>query len=109
MNRVLFAAALALAGCTTTPEIVPTQDFAPLGAQNPGYCTDYIIDTCEPPFVDAMAMCQRLYGEKWNELVSPVECWEDTPDPSWVCEPTNVQIVCPGAEWSPSDLWCCNQ
>lgn len=112
MKHVLFAAALALAGCTPAPDSIPAPDSDPvhLAAQFPGasYCTDFAIDYCKPSFWDALILCDRLYGKEWDHLVGPMECFEAIPPPEWGCMPTHTEIICPGAEGYPSILWCCN-
>jgi hypothetical protein len=106
-----LAILLTTLSCTAAPVIEPAPERAAEARAAlfaPGYCEPYISNNCTPPFADAMAICMRLYGEQWDELVSPVECWHDTPPPSWNCAPVcNQEIVCPGAEEWPSMLWCC--
>lgn len=113
MKHVLFAAALALAGCTPASEIVPAPDHAAPEASAgqyspaPGYCADYI-GGCEPDFPTALAICQRLYGEAWGETMSPMECWNSNMAAAWGCAPAcGFDLVCLGAPESPSALWCC--
>lgn len=110
-HLLLLAILLTALSCTAAPVIEPAPERAPLEQRagqnppNPGYCVEYTVETCDPPSADARAMCARLYGETYG---TAMECWQSSEAVLWGCVPVCGQaIVCPGAEGSPSALWCC--
>ena len=111
MRTILFAAALALAGCTAAPVIAPEPlaeipDVESPGQPAPlGWCNEYTTSLCVPDAGTANGLCMRQYGEAFG---TAMECWESNDAVNWGCVPLcGEEIVCPGAEASTSALWCC--
>lgn len=110
----LLVLSLLLACAPATPLDAPPIEGAPVVApQGQGWCTEYTLSTCEPNDAAARAICVRLFGEAWEKAygssdATAMECFDSTEAAAWGCEQAEgFSIVCPGAEETPSDHWCC--